>query len=118
MGREHKYRAWDGEKMLGPISVEDMMFAPGFHFDHLPWSGPKDNRHTSAVILQYTGLLDKNGVEIYEGDIVRDCEFDVKGEVRWKSCGFSISTDVLILTKSNHLVVIGNVFENPELLNT
>lgn len=63
MGRELKFRAWDGEQM----------FFWGFITDGVFYGPPSSSRKnlSTMVQMQYTGLLDKKGIEIYEGDIVR-----------------------------------------------
>lgn len=77
----------------------------------------------NVVIMQYTGLKDKNGAEIYEGDIV---EFRIRilGNRYEKSvCKVSFIDGSYIITKDKELrlwnmncEVIGNLYENPELL--
>ena len=75
-------------------------------------------------IGQYTGLHDKNGKEIYEGDIVlitRPCILE-KGEVKFMNGCFTIkSKDTLLMLyqceiNNFKLEVIGNIYDNPELV--
>lgn len=85
---------------------------------------------TGETFYQYTGLKDKNGKEIYEGDICtrtvkRSCcgsvDYAMRGVVEWLSEGFYLKDeDDLIYgwanQKNEEIEVIGNIYENPELL--
>lgn len=90
-------------------------------------SAPKNIKE----IVQSTELKDKNGVEIFEGDIVSlksqyetDNPIDTKSKVEFKDGSFRLDFHAMILnwavleyTKSNWLIeVIGNIYENPDLL--
>ena len=80
-------------------------------------------------ITQYTGCRDKNGIEIYEGDVIKD-KYDKTWIVQWFVGAFVItdkipdsdgqkSTYSHFSNVSNHhfyFEVIGNIYENPELL--
>lgn len=75
--------------------------------------------------MQFTGLLDKQGVEIYEGDIVTHNGFEFS-EVVFRKGGFQVNNMLDGLTNDEHYFlgdinlemfkVIGNIYENPELL--
>ena len=72
------------------------------------------------VIQQYTGLKDSKGVEIYEGDIV-DCKYDdekVIAEIKYSEeyAAFLCGENALWQGWLGKAEIIGNVFENPELI--
>ena len=83
--------------------------------------------HDAVIVVQFTGLLDKNGTEICEGDIVTN-EHNMKMEVfyhqsedraEWAGRLHTFSTGGYILGwfAANLSEIIGNIYENPELLD-
>lgn len=102
--REIKFRAWDKKWlfMTYPCTLEDIK------------NGFEGIFGKNKDLMQYTGLKDKNGKEIYEGDIVNHKYYSTPIVITFKNGCFE-SGDVNITDKS--LEIIGNIYENPELLN-
>ena len=130
--REIKFRKWNGKQMLQVqrltwSTLDDDLFA---------FEEGSDKLDCSSHLMQYTGLEDKNGVEIYEGDIVRlkfrDNDPDTytfeSGVIRWHEDSaafkwFSLTEDPsdgnnywLTHAEVDWRDVIGNIYENADLL--
>lgn len=125
MSREIKFRAWDGERLrsvntIGWTNGEvDWLDTPKYH-------GPIDE---DIKLMQYTGIKDKCGVEIYEGDILKiTCDFKAGrkeilfDKVELTQCSWGCSDWFFFELIDNQLSgqqsfeVIGNIYENPELM--
>jgi len=114
--REIKFRAWDKENKV-MMDWEDIKYID------------LDTLQKSSILMQYTGLKDKNSKEIYEGDIVHVEAVaygrNMKAVVIWKNGGFMLKWEdeyeSYIQDWAKDLAeseVIGNIYENPELLES
>lgn len=128
MNREIKFRAWhkDLKKMfkIGQITLEKGTW--NFEPNDGDFIGMSIPFQPSFVLMQYTGLHDKNGKEIYRGDIVQGLFADqeepgIKGQVIYSNDQASYmviasNNDEWELGYLDNLEVIGNIYDNPELL--
>ena len=129
--REIKFRAWDTKIMsYDGFSIEAVgrAYWVGDFMEEMGELGD------SCTLMQYTGLKDKNGKEIYEGDILAMPEIskEVYWIVEWTALrgfmhdgedmpvGFTIKSNIPqhIHPDVINLEIIGNIYENPELLST
>jgi len=120
MNREIKFRVWDKRNHYFLCDTGDFRYlCLGISYEFREISTRPDN----FIIQQFTGKTDENGKEIYEGDIIsRENQWDMMetAEITFEPPsfvaiykGYGTTSDLL---KSYNYEVIGNVFENPELL--
>ena len=123
--RDIKFRAWD-EDLKRILKVKEIDFEHRIVTLEISESAIKKISFEDVELLQYTGLKDKGDKEIYEGDIfVRN---NHKFEVVWDSTrfigldndrsgkGYCCCVDSHYKDGSSSVEVIGNIYENPELL--
>lgn len=129
-----KFRAWDKTaKKMSKVTAIDFSTKPFRVFYKAYGNGNYFNQ--DAILMQSTGLKDKNGKEIFEGDIV-NCGYlftgspfeeedeyeEEKGVVKFVNCGFNIEfknhTNLFIdiILSCEDVEVIGNIYEDKELL--
>lgn len=123
MSREIKFRAWSPFKNK-MVFMEDGDLALNEY--GVVADGPKHWGPQDYPLMQFTGLRDKNGKEIYEGDILSSANQNF--EVLWDDQSVSNPGFVALTTRSFMgrrctysgswalLVGIGNIYQNPELL--
>lgn len=133
MEREIKFRAWDtfNEYMYKSVDVNNNKKDLSWFFRQCEEAGKGGN---GIIIMQYTGLKDKNGKEIYDGDIIlnsKATEPENKGwiikwiNLSWKVeligyedaiTGFSDRIFNPFYNTQTEFEIIGNIYENAELI--
>lgn len=145
--REIKFRAWDEKR---EVMHQEFNFiqshgdghnwiVPIKHLSDPTWMEDIENsiqemphERRQFKLMQYTGLKDKNGVEIYEGDILAICDdLRLTSVVEYKHCGFVMkhtkhsarkrfinghNEEPIFHNSEIALTVVGNIHENKELL--
>lgn len=131
--REYKFRVWDTENKE-MLKVQELDFEDTFYGGRLSIRTDQYNDYfdiEDMILMQYTGLKDKNGKEIYEGDIIFDSFYERKAKVVFLEGAFwldyiddfkeykTIHKRYQLLANYDNksvLEVIGNIYDNPELL--
>ncbi len=131
--REIKFRAWDINNQLMSYPKGNL---PNLYIkiDGKCVSIDREGEETkeSDILMQYTGLKDKNNKDIYEGDMLgkysehKTLEGELhdiyKGVVSWDnfngrwSCNASWETNTKFGSECKYYEVIGNIYENPDLI--
>jgi len=125
--RIYKFRAWDKEEKKMYIA-EDWLMISG-DGDCYVWNMGKRLREKDFILMQFTGLKDKNGKEIYENDLVSIKRTllgePIIGEIIYKPAKFlwkirdkrAEGTYIPDAFEGDEYEVIGDIYSNPELLN-
>ena len=123
--REIKFRAWDrmNQEMIYDFYIHSTGRWNIFDSDDGGKAGLWEHdvsQYHDLEIMQYTGLLDKTGREIYEGDILEyEDEESKKGcsIVKWEmGCWYCWPQRLATLMLNKYWSITGNIYENPELL--
>lgn len=121
MKREVKFRAKDAD--TGRWRYGDLLTSNGTDFEISDWDDVSFGRYsvTEETAGQFTGLTDKNGNLMYEGDVVRNGDGGYLYVIEWHDCGLfgkqiGSSSYIGLTVWRDRLVVIGNIHDNPELL--
>ena len=148
MSRESKFRAWDKINKRMWSTGEEGLMENGFTFEtyfkketgeltaivygeeFLVTDDPYpmyDNEEIELPLIQCTGLKDRHGVDIYEGDVIRywdeiDEKIEMLGFVEWERCWWSVNLHPAFLQENDimdadiNYEVVGNIYKDRDMI--
>ncbi len=120
MTREIKFRAWDEEQKMMVNSDRSIATILANHICgnlDLHSAGTNKNEKPIYKLMQFTGILDCEGKEIYEGDILLASAYDEsKSEIKIIEDIRDLYTGAALDNSYFNFKIIGNIYENEELL--
>lgn len=122
MNREIRFRGWNGVKMLFYNHYFTLHYQTVLCFEEEESHSYVDESDvdfpTRVTLMQFTGLRDKNGKEIYEGDVLKGGSAR-QSPVYWKDDGFVLVDNqkhvYCLAPQVDCCEIIGNIYENPKL---
>jgi len=121
MSREIKFRAWSLERgMINELPSEALIIDEnegtlicGRNLSNGDWEEP--------ILMQFTGLKDKKGKDIYEGDVVKADWREGNWEIVFADGGFMMNiipdSHAQVFIQNEEVQIIGNIHENSDLIN-
>lgn len=114
--REIKFRAWNWLRFLSEVEWKHKAISEFWLVCEIADGELQFWEEENITLQQFTGLLDKNGKEIYEGDILEDIYEKERWVMKFSDWLFWIPFHYLDSQRPNDTLIIWNVHENPELL--
>lgn len=124
MQDRYRYKVFDKDDK----NLHDVILT-NYENNSIEWYNNANKKRAAFIgevpTIQCTGLKDKNGKLIYEGDIVRDISTQTVYKVSYKKCAFYLENKEYVgyfhelsqCFSISRIEVIGNIYENPELLS-
>ena len=116
--RDIKFRSWHNKEMYNPFDLQDIANSENDYY----------SLGYDCIVMQFSGIKDKTGKEIFEGDIITVDNGLTKDPIitacKWEDAGFILADKAggswtrQLFNQPERLTVIGNIYQHPELLES